>query len=307
MSRPLPQFRIGPAISCNALAIFPLYAEGEPPADYHLADEAIEASAVVVQEVSEAGSVPELLVENTGATRVLFLEGEELRGAKQNRILNTSILVPAHSKTKVPVSCVEQGRWRHVSKQFTSSKTRSPHSMHYALKASVTESIKRRGGHRSDQGEVWKEVAKTQAAFCCASPTMAMADTYDSLEKKMAEYREQLKYPEGAVGVAVAVGGKLLCVDAFDQPATCAKAWDRILSGCIVAALEDEKPASPVDAEVVEKVLTESRSATWTEAPAIGDGQEFRAEFNGSLASALMLDASTVHLNLVMKPEAETR
>jgi transposase len=46
---------------------------------------------VTVQEVSEGGSVPDLLVENSGDTRVLFLEGEELVGAKQNRILNTSV------------------------------------------------------------------------------------------------------------------------------------------------------------------------------------------------------------------------
>jgi len=55
------------------------------------------------------GSVPDLLVDNRGDVRVLFLEGEELIGAKQNRILNTSVLVPAHSKIKIPVSCVEPG------------------------------------------------------------------------------------------------------------------------------------------------------------------------------------------------------
>ena len=59
----------------------------------------------------KGGSVPDLLVENRGDVRVLFLEGEELIGAKQNRILNTSVLVAAHTKVKIPVSCVERGRW----------------------------------------------------------------------------------------------------------------------------------------------------------------------------------------------------
>ena len=62
--------------------------------------------------------MPELMVENKGDMRVLFIEGEELVGAKQNRILNTSILVPAKSKTKIPVSCVERGRWRYHSPMF---------------------------------------------------------------------------------------------------------------------------------------------------------------------------------------------
>ena len=111
MSFRMPSFRVGQPVAYHALTVVPLYAEASTPAEYQLSDEAIQASAVMVQEVSEAGSVPELLVENSGDTRVLFLEGEELRGAKQNRILNTSILVAPHTKTKVPVTCVEQGRW----------------------------------------------------------------------------------------------------------------------------------------------------------------------------------------------------
>src|SRR5271156_4492378 len=154
MTFQLPPLQIGQPLTCNSLTVFPLYAEAGKPADYQLADEAIAASTVVVQEVSEGGSVPELLVENSGDCRVLFLEGEELRGAKQNRILNTSILVPAKSKIKVPVSCVEQGRWRHTSKHFASGKTRSPHGLHYKLKASVSESLKRDASHRSDQAGV---------------------------------------------------------------------------------------------------------------------------------------------------------
>ncbi len=32
--------------------------------------------------------------------------------AKQNRIVNATILVPAREKVEVPVSCAERGRWR---------------------------------------------------------------------------------------------------------------------------------------------------------------------------------------------------
>jgi len=60
--------------------------------------------------------VPNLAVDNKGERFVLFVEGQELRGAKQNRVLNASVLIAAHTKTVIPVSCVEQGRWRYVSK-----------------------------------------------------------------------------------------------------------------------------------------------------------------------------------------------
>ena len=63
-----------------------------------------------VTEVSEYGSVPELLVENLGHSRVMFLEDEERVGAKQNRVLNVSGLIGTRSQSRIPVSCVEQGR-----------------------------------------------------------------------------------------------------------------------------------------------------------------------------------------------------
>ena len=109
--------------------------------------------------MSEAGSVPDLLVENKGDVRALLLEGEELVGAKRNRILNTSVLIAAHSKIKIPVSCVEQGRWRYRSRLFGSSGSHSSSKLRYFLKMSVSKSVTAHRGHRSDQGAVWQEVA----------------------------------------------------------------------------------------------------------------------------------------------------
>src|SRR5580693_4631956 len=116
-----PEVRIGDPIRHESLAVFPLFImEPGGNVDYLLSDEALAGGAVTVEELNEAGSVPNLLVDNQTDALVLFLEGEELRGAKQNRVLNTSVLVAAHSRTTLPVSCVEQGRWRYRTKHFVS-------------------------------------------------------------------------------------------------------------------------------------------------------------------------------------------
>ena len=54
-----------------------------------------------------------------------MLDGEELIGAKQNRILNTTVLVAAHTEVTIPVSCVEQGRWGYRGRQFRPGDARS--------------------------------------------------------------------------------------------------------------------------------------------------------------------------------------
>ena len=105
----MPEIRVGDPIRHEALSVFPLFLEAGDGLDYLLADEAIAAGTLTVSEVGESGSVPDLFVENTGDSRVLFIEGEELRGAKQNRVLNTSVLVAAGGKTKIPSVASSRG------------------------------------------------------------------------------------------------------------------------------------------------------------------------------------------------------
>src|SRR5262249_10643440 len=172
-----PKIQVRNALSHEALTVFPLLTPAQEGVDYLLSDKAITEGAVTVEEVNEAGSVPHLIVTNQADSLILFLEGEELRGAKQNRVLNTSVLVAARSKTTIPVSCVERGRWRYQSPHFGSGGSHATSKLRYVLKKTVSESAKQGRGHSSDQGEVWKEVGRMDAALASHSPTEAMADT----------------------------------------------------------------------------------------------------------------------------------
>ena len=300
MAVTFPEIRVGDPIRCNGLAVFPLFAEPSGEVDYALSDEAISEGTVTVEEVSESGSVPDLSVENKGDVRVLFLEGEELVGAKQNRILNTSVLVAAYSKTKIPVSCVEAGRWGYKSRLFRSSGSHSSSKLRYYLKASVSESVKAKRGHRSDQGEVWEEVGRQQAALCASSPTSAMSDTFEAHRKRLDEFREKLNYIEGAIGVAVAVGGKVVACDLFDKPSTCQKVWGRLLSGVVLDALEVEGGDKQAEAADVERVVKGLGDLSWEPADPVGEGEELRASSEqGDHASALVFNNVLVHGSVV--------
>jgi hypothetical protein len=295
-----PGIRVGNPICHESLTVFPLITESNGQVDYLLSDEAIKAGSVTVQEVSEGGSVPDLLVENTADIRVLFLEGEELVGAKQNRILNTSVLLPAHSKTKIPVSCVERGRWSYKSRRFGSGGTHSPSRLRHSLKSSVSDSLSRGTGHRSDQGKVWEEVDKQQATLGVSSMTGAMADSFAANQEKINLYTEQFQYPEGAVGVAVALGDKLVAVDLFDKAATCKKVWRRLLSGFILDSVAQKSEAGHVAQPAVEQTLAALGNLSWEQVPPVGDGEEYRVKSDdGTQASALAFGDSLVHGSLL--------
>ena len=143
-------------------------------ADYLVLDEALQRKLARVTEVSEGGSVPELAFENFAGRGVLLLDGEELVGARQNRILNISVLVGAQQKITIPVSCVEHGRWRYNSAEFAStdqalfSRARADKARH------VSALLRQNGSRRSEQGEVWDRVAEKSAKFSVRSGTRSM-------------------------------------------------------------------------------------------------------------------------------------
>ena len=95
----------------GALGVIPLIERAPEGADapdelgaYCLFPDALRAGTIAISEVSDAGSVPELSATNSGDLDVLLVDGEELLGAKQNRMVNLSILVPARRSIRIPVS-----------------------------------------------------------------------------------------------------------------------------------------------------------------------------------------------------------
>ena len=77
------------------LAMVPIVSDYDDGLAYITLEEALSGGSIEIREVSEGGSVPELRVVNRAGKMVLILDGEEFVGAKQNRIVDTTILVAA--------------------------------------------------------------------------------------------------------------------------------------------------------------------------------------------------------------------
>ena len=151
--------------------ITPLFPARDPVAAYITLDEAL-PRGLSITEISDAGSVPELAVINPLDETVLLYDGEELVGAKQNRILNVSVLVGAGAKLPIPVSCVEQGRWNRSSVDFDAA----THISHAHLRRRKAEMLAAQPMARGvAQSEVWSEIGEKQERMSVASPTGANA------------------------------------------------------------------------------------------------------------------------------------
>ena len=119
---------------------------------------------------------------------------------------------------------------------------------------------------------------------------------YETSQGRLNEFRERLEYIEGATGMAVAVGKKVVAIDLFDKPTTCAKVWERLLTGVVMDALEKAPTDQVAQRADVEGLLNRLRVGSWDPAPAVGEGQEFRYDADPQThASALVFGGSVLH------------
>lgn len=276
---------------------------GSDTLDYILGADAIADDTLTVKEVSDSGDVNTLIVQNKNDKRVLLLDGEELIGAKQNRILNTTILIEANTTQKIPVSCVEQGRWNHVSAKFSAG-MHSPPEMRMNKVRAVSRSYAQCGEAISDQGEVWADVAKLSQDLKAHSPTGAMKDAFDQRSRDFGSYVRALPYPEGARGVMAAISGRFVALDVLDQPETFKQIWKRLVTGYAMDAMRrrsrDYKPFTEKSAKFFIDSIGECEVSAFG---ASGLGRDLRFESDQILGQALVVDDVLVHMSVFPNDE----
>ena len=221
--------RLGRPQSHGSLTVVPLSFWSDRGPRYETLATALRAGTFHVTEVSAGGSVPELRVINEGATGVLILDGEELVGAKQNRVLNAAVLVREKSSMVVPVSCVEAGRWHASGYEFADEEYVVHRQVRRAVHESVSMSLSSAGGHRSDQGLVWNEVAELQQFAECPSQTGAERDVYTQRAGDIAGYLDAFPLQRGQHGLLVLRDGEVVGLDFVSRAACYAQLHAKLL------------------------------------------------------------------------------
>ncbi len=289
---------LGTPQTFGGMMLFPLLRPIAAEPDYWTLTEAMSQNLLKITEVSAGGHVPELLCRNLGDRSVLLVDGEELVGAKQNRILNLTVLVPAHTDLTIPVSCVERGRWHYDSYEFAVA-DRAYHPTGRAKKARhVTESLKLMGSRYANQGEVWADVDEHLEMFTCNSPTDALADVYEKTSYSLNQYVGAFQAIAHQIGALFVVHGQILGLELFDFPATFSKLLPKFSRSYGLEAL---KPSRSQRAEVTtadaKAFLNTVAAATAETFDALAEGTDVRLSHPEVIGSALVAKGRVVHLS----------
>jgi hypothetical protein len=266
---------------------------------YRTLDEALAAETLEITETSEGGSVPLLKLLNRGDEPVFLMAGEQLVGAKQNRILNASILAAARGELTIPVSCVEAGRWRYRSPKFASPGTMSHGKLRKLLSRHVHESAARGAGPVSNQGEVWHEVGRKLDCLGSFSPSAALQQTYDDFQIRLDGLVGSLRMPPECAGSVFAIAGRITGMDLFDKPATLAKLWPKLLRAYALDALEEKvEAAQPVTCDAVRNWLGSLAEVPSHVTKSPGLGHDVRLLDDRIVGSCLVVEQCPVHAEL---------
>ncbi len=281
--------KVGDPVKYKNLMIFPLITEAVRRSDYFTLDQAMENGWLRIREI-DGGEVNAVELKNTSDKIVFIMTGEMLTGAKQDRMLREDVLVPPKSDwLRVPVYCVEHGRWFSVSSSFKSAGEVAPNELRY--RAKITE----------DQSQVWDAIAASQERLGINSGTSTVQANYqdDRIKQELAEYTEHLgKIPrlsKNTVGIVAATGVRIICVDIFADNDLLQKFWKKLLRSYVMDAISEREAA--VSKNAVNGLLNDLRSAKYVSIGTPGLGNLYRIDSNAGKGNILLFKGTIVHMD----------
>jgi len=190
----------------------------EPAENLLTLREATEKGLVEVTEVSASGLINAIQLNNKSDKFVVCFRGDILVGGKQNRTLVTTIIVSPKSVVRIPVTCVERGRWSLTTREMK-QRFKAPQMLRVVSLMEEISLPKRsdlvRKRMRVIQHSVWHEVSRRLAILDIPS------ETYDAttlLIRDQKDVEQKIQIPDGVNGLLFVhdgdiVGGEIYGID----------------------------------------------------------------------------------------------
>jgi len=312
----LSRVRLGQPQRHADITLFPLFDARQSDLDYQTMDPSLMRGDLEINEINQGGEVPLLEAHNRVNEFILLLDSEEIMGAKQNRVLNTSILLPRKKRTTIPVSCTEAGRWAYASASFQSSGNMMPKAARARKMKSVTTTAASVAAacaagapvppvaccYESNQSEVWEDVAFLHKKSAVPSSTSAMSDVYEAIREKIDRMTDPFKMLPGQRGILVLKNEEVMGLDLLSQPDAYAQLHRKILGSYVMDSAIEGATATrqSTDAEAQAEAFLEELSAAEGEAhKSAGEGTDVRYDSPTLSGTALMHEEQLIHASFL--------
>jgi len=303
MQKMRSELRLGDRQSCEGMSVFPVYLCNPRDLEYLSMKQAMNLRSIQITEISDGGHVPNLKVINTGDKPVLLLDGEEISGAKQNRILNASILLKEKSETIIPVSCSERGRWSYTKNHFDESGFMMTANMRTSKMESVALSLKTGNQYRSDQGRVWADIEELSHRAGVSSPTDAMKDVYETMNSRLNKYMKEFVLTEKQSGILVCFGSAVIGMDAISNTDVWKDTHIKLIRSYVLEYITSDNKELQSGSEQIEAFWDKLADCKEHSFKSVGYGDDIRLECPEIIGSALVWQDVCIHLEAYTRKE----
>jgi len=236
----------------------------------------------------EQSTVNTIIVENKSVAPLLLVDGEEIVGGDQNRIMDATILIAPQSEMKVPVNCTEHGRWRYVS-DFKQSQNI----------ANYTTRLAKHHAYRSKgnvQKAVWDSIDDLEMSRSFSSPTQAMSESYENAKADLNEFLNAFEVVEGQTGVAVMIDGEVKGFELFLNSEIYREYHEKILKSYLINA-EVNDNVFAIDRGVIKSIIENALNDEFEEAKNEGLESRFEIKSKDGVGSFYTYKDELIHLS----------
>lgn len=305
----IDRFKFGSLQVSELVSFLPLLVDSDIGPEYITLSDALAAEVLTVTETSADGSVPNLAVTNLGDVCVLIIDGEELIGAKQNRSANASMLLAPHSKTTIPVSCTERGRWstREDGIEFKQSDNVMERRVRRGKLDHVTSSLRQANSFVSHetQNAVWSGIEDLSDATSTSSPTDAMRDVFEEHKPRLDRALANLTARAGQCGSVFFIGGRIAGCEIVSRRIAYTTLHEKLIRSYALDS-DRNRPAGHGAPSIDEAVafLAAAAGAPVSKHESVGLGEDLRINNAALIGSVLVYEDTLIHM-AAFAPEAE--
>ena len=291
------------------MEVIPVRIDSSSNKDYLTLRRGISAGFVEVSEC-EISTVGTVLARNNANIPLVLIDGDEILGAKQNRIMNRSLIVPPKTTLPVSVSCTEQGRWHYgrtrdefINRNFESEYGENEEQFeNFEFSDEAADFSTRRAKsqdlfeNRSCQSTVWNSIADLERKTAFSSRTSALHDNFVNHRPKLNEYLRNFRLEYGQSGAIFLINGQIKGFELFANPSVYQDYHEKIFRSYIMEAITDYNPTYHCVDDVGEFLREISHSEFRTSINE-GIGRHLKFANHYGYGAALLDGNSLVHIN----------
>lgn len=271
------------------ITVVPILSDTDTPFDVLDLKKGLKMGLVTIGECDNS-NIEQVKLKNNSISPLILLDGEEIAGSLQNRIISQTMIIAPKSEIKIPVNCSEKGRNTYKSE------------FHYSnyMANSNTRRKKVYNKNKLRQNVVWSSIDDLEKDKNTCSKTNALRDSYEKNKYDIDSYLKHFKMENNQIGVICIVENKV-GLEIFNNHSLYEKYDEMLLRSYIIDSSSSEK--INISDKELENILASINEDSFIKKEAVGLGKYYKISNSYGNGHILIYKNNMVHASFFKKIE----